>query len=215
MNERAMVMVHDGSAAAATRQGLREEVTTIGRWDESDVCLAHREVSRSHCLIRHEAGRYVLVDLGSKNGTLLNGTRIERAAVLTDGDEILVPPHFKLIFVDHEATAPAAGRQRGVRIDPESRDVWLASQRLEPALAPNQFALLTLLCNHPGKVYSRTEIAAACYPDAPEGSVSDQAIDGVVRRLRSRMTAIDGEGEHIVAVRGHGFRLLTPVLRTR
>jgi len=212
VTDKAMLMVDDGGGGEARRIGLTEDATSLGRWEDSDVVLDHREVSRRHAIIRHERGRYVLVDLGSKNGTSLNGSRVDGAAPLRDGDEILVPPHFRLVFVDHEATVPAAGLRRGVRLDPKAREVFVAGTRLEPPLAPNQFALIRLLSSQPGKVYTRDEIAAACYPEAEPGSVSDQAIDGIVRRLRTRMANVDPEGEHIVAVRGHGFRLVAPVV---
>jgi DNA-binding response OmpR family regulator len=55
-------------------------------------------------------------------------------------------------------------------------------------------------------VFTRDEIAERCYPDA-EGGVSDQAIDGVVRRLRARLAEVDPDARHVEAVRGHGFRL--------
>ena len=211
MTDRAMLLVHVGQAGAAREVGLGADSTSLGRWEDSDVVLDHREVSRRHALIRHEGGRYVLVDLGSKNGTSLNGQRVEGAAPLRDGDEILVPPHFRMVFVDHEATVPAEGRRRAIRIDSLAREAFVAGTRLEPPLAPNQFALLGLLAQQPGRVYSREEIAEACYPEAEAESVSDQAIDGVVRRLRGRLADADPEGEHIVAVRGHGFRLVAPV----
>ena len=60
----------------------------IGRASECQVILASSTVSRHHAQILIAAGEVVLEDLGSKNGTLLNGSRIERTASLRDGDEI-------------------------------------------------------------------------------------------------------------------------------
>ena len=45
-------------------------------------------VSRLHARVRIEKDVATLEDLGSKNGTLLNGTRVEAATALADGDEI-------------------------------------------------------------------------------------------------------------------------------
>ena len=60
----------------------------IGRASECQVSLTSSTVSRHHAQILIAAGEVVLEDLGSKNGTLLNGSRIERTAPLRDGDEI-------------------------------------------------------------------------------------------------------------------------------
>ena len=206
MTQRAMLILKEGPGVNVERWMLETGSTTIGRWDGNDVALPDREVSRKHAQIRHEGGRFVVVDLGSKNGTHVNGRPIGGATVLADGDEIAVPPRYRFLFVDTEATVPASGGGRGIRIDTTSKQVTVGGNELDPPLARNQFALLELLASHPGKVFTRDEIATACYPEAG-GGVSDQAIDGIVRRLRTRLNALDDSAEHIEAIRGHGFRL--------
>ena len=59
----------------------------LGRSREVDVRVPDEGISRRHAEIRHEDGEYWIVDLGSMNGTLVNGARIDRAR-LTDGDTI-------------------------------------------------------------------------------------------------------------------------------
>src|SRR5262249_23690522 len=66
---------------------LTADRAVIGRSRECDVRLADSNVSRRHAEVRHEDGAYWIVDLGSTNGTELNGKRIERAK-LSDGDRI-------------------------------------------------------------------------------------------------------------------------------
>jgi len=61
----------------------------IGRGDEVGLQLDSARVSREHAAIVREAGRYRVEDLGSTNGTFVNGQRIERA-VLHDGDLLMV-----------------------------------------------------------------------------------------------------------------------------
>jgi DNA-binding response OmpR family regulator len=206
MAQKAFLVLQVGADEEGERWSLEAETTSIGRWDGNDIVLSDREVSRRHAQIRHDAGQYVLVDLGSKNGTLVNGARIERATVLADGDELTIAPRFRLLFVDAEATVPSTSRPRGIRIDAASKRITISGIGLEPPLAPNQFALLQLLASDPGRVFSRDEIADVCYPDA-EGGVSDQAIDGLIRRLRSRLAEVDPDTDYIVALRGHGIRL--------
>jgi hypothetical protein len=59
----------------------------IGRSRECDIRLSDANVSRRHAEVRHEDDAYWVVDLGSTNGTELNGRRVERAK-LTPGDTI-------------------------------------------------------------------------------------------------------------------------------
>src|SRR5690606_31492403 len=54
---------------------------TIGRVVENDVVLDHPNVSRMHAEISAEDGKLFVDDLGSANGTLLNGRRVDRAEV--------------------------------------------------------------------------------------------------------------------------------------
>jgi len=206
MTPSAWLVLKDGPANEGERWALCSDVTAIGRWEGNDVVLPDQEASRRHAQIRREAGRYVLVDLGSKNGTLVNGVPTAGATPLRDGDEIVIPPRFAFVFVDNEATAAFGNPRQGLRIDEATRRVLLDGQEIDPPLAPNQFALLCLLASQPGRVFARDAIASACYPGV-EGGVSDLAIDGVVRRLRARLQSADPSREHVVAVRGHGFRL--------
>ena len=67
---------------------LARAVTTIGRWEDNDLVIQDRWVSRHHAEVRHEKDQYFLHDLGSKNGTLVNGRRITAPRTLADGDEI-------------------------------------------------------------------------------------------------------------------------------
>lgn len=62
---------------------------TFGRKPDNTVVVASRAASRYHAEIRQEDGRYMLVDLGSSNGTLVNGRRVQKYA-LRPGDEFVV-----------------------------------------------------------------------------------------------------------------------------
>jgi hypothetical protein len=68
---------------------LTVERAVLGRSRECDVRLADVNVSRRHAEVREDGDGYVLVDLGSTNGTLLNGQRIQREP-LADGDTITI-----------------------------------------------------------------------------------------------------------------------------
>lgn len=67
---------------------LLEGDHVLGRDPELSICLDSTTVSRRHARIRVEGGEATLEDLNSKNGTFLNGRRIESPALLSHGDEI-------------------------------------------------------------------------------------------------------------------------------
>ena len=74
-----------------TVDGREHELTSrrvvLGRSRECDVRIADANVSRRHAELVQEGATYWLVDLGSTNGTELNGARVDRAK-LSDGDRI-------------------------------------------------------------------------------------------------------------------------------
>ncbi len=64
-------------------------VTVIGRGTEADVIVDDIGVSRRHAEVRVEHGRLVAADLGSTNGTYVDGERINTAEVV-DGSQIKI-----------------------------------------------------------------------------------------------------------------------------
>jgi hypothetical protein len=68
---------------------LKVGVNTIGRLSDNDVPIPDPYLSRRHCAILvHAAGNCEIYDVASKNGTFINGTRIEGRTPLNSGDEI-------------------------------------------------------------------------------------------------------------------------------
>jgi len=61
---------------------------TMGRSRQCDVTVDDPNVSRTHAEVRPRGGSWVLSDLGSTNGSRLNGHRVEGSEVLKPGDEI-------------------------------------------------------------------------------------------------------------------------------
>jgi pSer/pThr/pTyr-binding forkhead associated (FHA) protein len=82
------LLAHDG-----TRFELYKELSTIGRGQGWDICLHDRAVSRPHAEIARQGDKFVLTDLESANGTLLNGQRISEPQTLKEDDSILFGEH--------------------------------------------------------------------------------------------------------------------------
>ena len=77
---------------------LAEGVITIGRESHNDVVLIDPEASRKHAQISFQAGRYVVEDLGSTNGTFVNGRQIQTATTLNNGDIIEVGEMARILY---------------------------------------------------------------------------------------------------------------------
>ena len=77
------LLVTDGRRLVVGPEGA-----TIGRSRGCDVVLADANVSRRHAELRPRGGGWTVADLGSTNGVLVNGVRIERPEALKPGDRI-------------------------------------------------------------------------------------------------------------------------------
>jgi len=77
---------------------LTKPTVTLGREAVNDVPLADPEVSRRHARITYQEGRHVIEDLGSTNGTFVNGRRIASPTILNDSDMIDVGELFSFTF---------------------------------------------------------------------------------------------------------------------
>lgn len=91
-------------AADGTRQRfpLDRERITIGRSRENDVFLPDQWLSRHHAEIRQREGDFFLADLGSKNGTLLNGIKVSAECRLRPGDVVTLGEHLLTLHVSND-----------------------------------------------------------------------------------------------------------------
>jgi len=91
---------------------LPSRVTVVGRRSSCDLQVPLPAVSRKHCQISHVDGQLKIRDLGSRNGTYLNGERISEA-VIKAGDSVRIGPLTFVFQVDGKpetVTAPEAGK---------------------------------------------------------------------------------------------------------
>ncbi len=206
-----ILVVQEGQLAGK-RWPLNKREFVIGRGEDCDIVLPDRQVSRHHFRVVRDDDGYNVEDLGSKNGTYINGTAVRGSVQLQDGDEIQVALSVRLLFVGAEATLPLTQEmlrvaQPGLRLNKSQRQVWVNGAVLDPPLSLSQYRLLEILWEHKGKIVTREEVIAAVWPESDEAGITEQAIDALVRRLRDRLAEVDPDHEYLVTVRGHGFRL--------
>jgi hypothetical protein len=100
----AMLVVIRGPNAGA-RYLLDRETTTVGRHPDCEIFLHDVTVSRRHSEFVRQDATFVLRDLGSLNGTYVNGERMEERT-LQSGDEVQIG-RFKLLYFDSTAGGEA------------------------------------------------------------------------------------------------------------
>ena len=88
---------------------------------------------------------------------------------------------------------------------------WASAQartnaRPSPQLSPAQFSLLQLLVAHAGRLCTRDAIVAAVWPNAA-GGVSEDAVDGLIKRVRARLSEVAQGDRYLQNVRGRGLIL--------
>jgi pSer/pThr/pTyr-binding forkhead associated (FHA) protein len=84
---------------------INKDMTLIGRKEDADVRLDHKSVSKMHCVIVKTDGLLLLRDLGSTNGTRVNGQRVRRAALLPNDQVAFASFKFRVSFGPAEQLA--------------------------------------------------------------------------------------------------------------
>src|SRR5881628_2780280 len=84
-----------------------KDLTVVGRKEDCDVRLDHKSVSKMHCVIVKTDGMLLLRDLGSTNGTRVNGQRVRRAALLPNDQLQLASLRYAVeVVADEPPPAP-------------------------------------------------------------------------------------------------------------
>jgi len=187
----------------------------IGRDTSCDISIPDRQISRVHARISPTTQGPVVSDLGSKNGTFINGVKVEEPHLLQDGDIVQIALFQYFVYLSSEATIPLDSaslptpekpHERGLYYDSRARRVWVGQVEVQPPLSAAQFRLLQLLFDREGEVIARDELISGVWGQEDLAGVSDQAFDALVRRLRKRLTDMDSTHAYITTVRGFGVK---------
>lgn len=101
----ALLQIESGDSKGR-RLRLPDRPVTVGRGETADVRIPSSEISREHCRLTAEGDELIVEDLGSSNGTFVNGRPISRATRLKIGDRVTFGPvTLRLMGVKKDATA--------------------------------------------------------------------------------------------------------------
>lgn len=131
MNEPEALLVVERGPVPTTQVPLQSEQFTVGRSAGNDLVLADPEVSRRHVRIVRRADGFAVEDIGSTNGTFVNGQRISHLTMLQDGDAIDLGDTVRLRFLSMAQTQPGVAE-----VDLADRPTQAYSPVLHPTVEP-------------------------------------------------------------------------------
>src|SRR3954470_5042689 len=84
---------------------ITKDLVLVGRKEDCDLRLDHKSISKLHCVLAKTDGLLLLRDLGSTNGTRVNGQRVRRAALLPNDQLQIASVRFAVQVAPEEAPA--------------------------------------------------------------------------------------------------------------
>lgn len=121
------------------KKRLDQEMVSIGRAQENDIVINNLSVSRYHAIIYYKGGKVVIKDMGSSNGTFVNGAKIDETD-LWIGDIVLIGKH-AIKFSKEEEQRPEddlsfQGEGGTVMVDSRTQEKFLEKLKSNPFKAP-------------------------------------------------------------------------------
>jgi predicted component of type VI protein secretion system len=110
-----------------------KDMTLVGRKDDCDLRLEHKSVSKMHCVIVKTDGLLLLRDLGSTNGTRVNGQRVRRAALLPNDQVSIANYKFRVSLGPDAPPAPPAPEEHTQQLDAHDVANLLRKAKPQPA----------------------------------------------------------------------------------
>lgn len=149
---------------------VARDVTVIGRREDCDLRIPIGDVSRKHCRLLKEADTLRLEDLGSSNGTYVNGNRVQEA-ILNAGDWIGIGPVQFVVQVDGQPADQDI-------VPPPSADKDYGISSRVSAAAEDSFA--DILNELPGGDNGAGQSAAASRPGAGGEPTVDEPFNQIM-----------------------------------
>jgi pSer/pThr/pTyr-binding forkhead associated (FHA) protein len=184
----------------------------IGRSDECDIQLSHPLVSRLHTQISREPdGRFVIRDLGSRNGTTVNGQVLRDDHSVVEGEvTVQVGPYVLLLappatadsttmLVDTEQFKSRVALDRGLRA------LLVDGETVIERLSVREYSLLDALASAAPSLVESRELGDAVWGD---GQWDIYMLHNLIRRIRRKLEEAGAPADELIAtVPGVGYRL--------
>jgi ABC transport system ATP-binding/permease protein len=149
----ARVTITAGPDSGKTLELTQSELV-IGRTPPADLVISNPEISRRHARILLQQGSCVLEDLGSSNGTFVNGQRLSAPQPLADGDEILLGTQVKLTFSQPQAAAQPVKQAVS---DKTMMDSDMSASLIQAAIATTPPTFQVTIAGQETKTYTLTQ----------------------------------------------------------
>ena len=197
------------------KQGLRIPLAgrlILGRGASADLQLVDGKVSREHCCIDASGARPMIEDLGSQNGTYVNGEVISRPTPIAEGDEIALGDTLLLVAGDDVAVANARYGAGTLLVSPQGKASTAVNPGAPLPVAPGKDGMRGL-----GALAARLAAAG----DEEEGATA--LLDAIEAELAPKRAMVllrlwQGEGgpskERVVALATRGNAAVVSTSRT-
>lgn len=110
---------------------LVKDLILVGRKEDCDLRLDHKSVSKIHCILVKTDGLLFLRDLGSTNGTRVNGQRVRRAALLPNDKLTIANFHFR-VSLGAAAEPPPSPEERTMQMDAKEVEKLMKKPLADP-----------------------------------------------------------------------------------
>jgi len=200
---------------------LSNNVSICGNSSAANINLPNPYISRRHFQIKLDQDVFYISDLGSRNGTTINGKQLEphSESILRDGDIIglsseQVTIRFEeqrktLVLNNQEYTSgnlstyPNQNPEDLLIVESHSRKVIVYGQEIT-GLTKKEFDILECLFTNKGTAVSRDTVAHSGWPERPD-DVSESEIDQYIRRIRIKIEPNASRPQIVITKRGFGY----------
>lgn len=193
---------------------LDQPALTIGRDPQCAIMIQSAYVSRLHARIELRDEGAVVVDLGSRNGLLLNNAPVKQSARLRAGDVIAIGDATIEVLAGTtvgERTQTLSPRQEEqpvapdrLTVDSRTYEVRVGAQPLERRLSAQEFKLLSYLYEHRDRVCARLELGNAIWG---AHNWDPNMLHRLISRLKEKLEPSAERPRYIQTVPWVGYRL--------